>query len=123
MVERGRRREDVAASTPSHRVVDVRPRQPVASAYNRRALIKSWLRDRPVEATTTYRRFGKVPSPGRTSCEIRDLPFGAPFPHRRSPVPGPEASPASRRTTMAIETYPTTATSPERTPGQTTGSG
>ena len=29
---------------------------PVASAHNRRALIKSWLRDRPVEATTTYRR-------------------------------------------------------------------
>jgi hypothetical protein len=33
-----------------------------------------WRRDRPVEATTTYRRrAGKVPIPGRFSCTIRDL--------------------------------------------------
>ena len=33
-----------------------------------------WRRDRPVEATTTYRRrAGKVPIPGRFSCAIRDL--------------------------------------------------
>ncbi len=42
---------------------------------------QEWRRDRPVEATTTYRRrVGKVPSPGRFSCTIRELssrPFRA----------------------------------------------
>ena len=70
-------------------LVDTARRRPVASAHNRRALIKSWLRDRPVEATTTYRRrVGKVPNPGRTSCEIRELP-SEPLnsPERSLPVP------------------------------------
>ena len=39
---------------------------------------QEWQRDRPDEATTTYRRdVGKVPSPGRSACEIRDS-FGDP---------------------------------------------
>src|SRR4029079_17416813 len=40
---------------------------------------QEWQRDRPDEATTTYRRIGKVPSPGRPSCTIRETPFGAPL--------------------------------------------
>ncbi len=40
---------------------------------------QEWRRDRPVEATTTYRRrAGKVPIPGRFSCEIGRSPWDPP---------------------------------------------
>src|SRR6185503_18438442 len=58
-------------------------------------LYQEWRRDRPVEATTTYRRrAGKVPSPGRCSCTIRELP-SRPFRAGRVlsfPVPPPDPS-------------------------------
>ena len=61
--------------------------------HNRRASYQEWRRDRPVEATTTYRhRAGKVPSPGRSSCTIRELP-SRPFRAGRVlsyPVPPPD---------------------------------
>src|SRR6476469_3491730 len=73
--------------TPN-RFVDTEPVRPVASRDNRRVTYQEWQRDRPVEATTTYRRIGKVPSPGRSSCTIREPPFGVPpIRPRRSPVP------------------------------------
>ena len=65
------------------------PRQP-KSAY------QEWRRDRPVEATTTYRRdAGKVPNPGRSSCEIRELPETLP-PQEGSSRLRSRARPASR---------------------------
>ena len=61
--------------------------------HNRRDSYQEWRRDRPVEATTTYRRrAGKVPSPGRSSCTIRELP-SRPFRAGRVlsfPVPPPD---------------------------------
>ena len=61
--------------------------------HNRRDAYQEWRRDRPVEATTTYRRrAGKVPSPGRSSCTIRELP-SRPFRAGRVlsfPVPPPD---------------------------------
>ncbi len=61
--------------------------------HNRRDAYQEWRRDRPVEATTTYRRrAGKVPSPGRCSCTIRELP-SRPFRAGRVlsfPVPPPD---------------------------------
>src|SRR6188768_2657373 len=59
---------------------------------------QEWQRDRPVEATTTYRRdAGKVPIPGRSSCEIREL-FGAPSKRSGSSVrTGPRAAPRRER--------------------------
>src|SRR6476469_8429452 len=77
--------------TPN-RFVDTEPVRPVASRDNRRVTYQEWQRDRPVEATTTYRRIGKVPSPGRSSCTIREPPLRSPpiRPDRR-PYPGPEA--------------------------------
>ena len=64
----------------------VRPylRRQLNSAY------QEWRRDRPVEATTTYRRrAGKVPIPGRSSCEIRRTPRDPSSQEgsSRSPVP------------------------------------
>ena len=64
--------------------------RPASSPDNRRVLYPEWRRDRPVDATTTYRRdVGKVPSPGRSSCEIRDTPFGAPSKRPGRPVHRP----------------------------------
>src|ERR1044071_8724163 len=74
--------------------------------HNRRATYPEWRRDRPVEATTTYRPpAGKVPIPGRFSCAIRDprtLPAGRvfSFPVLVTHVHRPE--------TMTIPTEPTT---------------
>ena len=71
------RSRSLTADPPS-RTVRLQPK----SSY------QEWQRDRPVEATTTYRRIGKVPSPGRSSCTIREPPFGdPPIRPRRSPVP------------------------------------
>ena len=65
-------------------------RRRASSPDNRRVLYPEWRRDRPVDATTTYRRdVGKVPSPGRSSCEIRDTPFGAPSKRPGRPVHRP----------------------------------
>ena len=51
------------------------PARRAPCAHNRRASYQEWRRDRPVEATTTYRRrVGKVPIPGRSACTIRELP-------------------------------------------------
>ncbi len=79
---------------------------------------QEWQRDRPDEATTTYRRrVGKVPSPGRTSCEIRELPFGAPSTHqsRRCPYPVPRPRPRLPERPMTTETLdPPTATTDPR---------
>ena len=68
------------------------------------------------EATTTYRRIGKVPSPGRSSCTIREPPFGAPYRPRSSALPRSRGI-ASRRTTMAIETLPAPVTRSPRIVG------
>ena len=63
------------------------------SAPQLKSAYQEWRRDRPVEATTTYRRrAGKVPSPGRSSCTIRELP-SRPFRAGRVlsyPVPPPD---------------------------------
>ena len=54
-------------------------RGPASSGPQPKSAYPEWRRDRPVEATTTYRReVGKVPTPGRSSCEIRDTPVGGP---------------------------------------------
>ena len=61
-------------------------------AHNRRDSYQEWRRDRPVEATTTYRhRVGKVPSPGRSSCTIRELPSRPFRAGRVLSFPGPAA--------------------------------
>src|SRR5439155_11013281 len=57
----------------STRAIDTTGSWPVASRQLNSSY-QEWRRDRPVEATTTYRRLaGKVPTPGRSSCEIREL--------------------------------------------------
>src|SRR5687768_7762926 len=50
-----------------------------SSRHNRRGLYQEWRRDRPVEATTTYRcDVGKVPNPGRCLLRDKGTPSGAP---------------------------------------------
>ena len=61
-----------------------------------------------------------MPNPGRTSCEIRELPSEPPdSPERSLPVPGPEATTsASREPAMSIEIL-----APTTGPGQTPSDG
>ncbi len=68
------RRRCASRPTRSHRRVDAsRPARSIRPQP--KSTYQEWQRDRPVEATTTYRRdVGKVPIPGRSSCEIRDSP-------------------------------------------------
>ena len=85
------------AARGAHRLDDCRPTARSIAAQLKSAY-QEWQRDRPVEATTTYRRdAGKVPIPGRSSCEIREL-FGAPSKRSGSSVrTGPRAAPRRER--------------------------
>ncbi len=58
--------------------LDAPGRGPVASADNRRALIKSWLRDRPVDATTTYRPSRQGANSGQDLLRDMGLPSEPP---------------------------------------------
>ena len=99
-------RRSRAALTPGHPARSIRT-QPKSS-------YQEWQRDRPDEATTTYRhRVGKVPSPGRSACEIRELPSETPFDSLRSVRPaGPPGHPSTPGEPMAIETRPSASHTP-----------
>ena len=95
-------------------LVDRSTLRAVPSALQPKSSYQEWQRDRPVEATTTYRRIGKVPSPGRSSCTIRDPPFGVPLPSKtvaRTPVPrrSPQ-SPGERPWRSRPQPHPRTTT-------------
>ena len=80
----------------------------IIAATTEEGFYQEWRRDRPVEATTTYRRdVGKVPSPGR--CLLRDKGHSLRRPSfrsgRPSPHPGTAASkPGHRRPNMTDRT-------------------
>ena len=78
----------------SRRSLTRRGARPVASAHNRRALIKSGRGTGPMKPRQPTDAIGKVPSPGRSSCTIRELPFGDPLPSTDGrPVPRSRGAP------------------------------
>src|SRR4051794_41890698 len=94
-----------APHAPGVDAIDAVGHESVESLHNRRALYREWRRDRPCEATTTYRRRRRQGAKTRQerSCEIRGVPTTPPRPERSKgffrppPHPPPSAPSAEPR--------------------------